>query len=161
MKMINFSKHSGVFRLENKEFLKTSIDKAWEYFSSPLNLKEITPPHMGFDITSPHEAKMYEGQIITYKVSPLKGFKTNWVTEITHIKELEYFIDEQRFGPYTLWHHKHSFREVENGVEMVDVVNYKIPAFFLSDIVNRLIVKRKLLQIFTYRSNKLKELFKD
>ena len=157
--MISFSIHSAVFRLETREFIPISLDKAWEFFSSPANLKNITPPNMGFNITSPVEAKMYPGQIITYKVSPFPLLKTNWVTEITQVKEYDYFVDEQRFGPYTLWHHRHSFKQVDNGIEMLDVVHYKIPAWFLSKIVNQLFVKRKLLQIFTYRSKKLQEIF--
>jgi len=114
---------------------------------------------MGFVITSPKEEITNAGQIITYKVSPVGRIKTNWVSEITHVKEKEYFIDQQRFGPYSFWHHKHEFKEVEGGVEMIDVVHYKIPAWLLAGIVNRLLVKPKLRQIFTYRSKKLIELF--
>ncbi len=157
--MINFSKNSGVFRLETKQFLPITLDMAWNFFSSPANLSKITPPGMGFVITSPEEGRTYAGQIITYKVSPIGRIKTNWVSEITHVKEKEYFIDQQRFGPYSFWHHKHHFLEVEGGVEMTDVIHYKIPAWFLSGIVNRLLVKPKLRQIFTYRSKKLIELF--
>ena len=114
---------------------------------------------MGFEITDFDGKKMYAGQIIQYKVSPLLGLKLSWTTEITVVKENSYFIDEQRFGPYALWHHKHFFKAIDGGVEMTDVVHYKVPMGFLGDIANVLFVKKKLNEIFDYRTQKLTELF--
>lgn len=96
-----------VYRLHKKQNLPISIDKAWEFLSSPINLKTITPDYMNFDILSEEDRPMYAGQIVQYIVTPILGIKTKWVTEITHVKDKEYFVDEQRFGPYSLWHHKH------------------------------------------------------
>ncbi|MGZ3927364.1 MAG: SRPBCC family protein, partial [Mucilaginibacter sp.] len=106
--------------------LPTTLDKAWDFFSSPSNLSKITPPEMNFIVTSDNraQAKMYPGMIITYKVSPLLGIKMNWMTEITQVREMEYFVDEQRFGPYALWHHQHHFKKVEGGVLMTDILDY-------------------------------------
>lgn len=139
--------------------LPISIQEAWDFFSSPKNLSKITPKHMGFIITNQPSETMFEGQIITYKVSPLLGIKINWMTEITTVKDNEYFIDEQRFGPYSLWHHRHHFYEIDGGIKMIDEVNYKLPFRFLGSIAHRLFVRKKLKSIFEYREKVLIEMF--
>jgi len=144
--------YQKLYRLETKQVLPISMEEAWDFFSSPDNLKEITPDHMGFDITSPAQKKMYPGMLITYRVSPLLGIKMRWCTEITQVKENQYFIDEQRFGPYKMWHHQHHFKAVEGGVEMKDIVHYGIPLGFLGRIANSLFVKSQLRDIFEYRA---------
>ena len=157
--MINITKHSGIYTLKVKQNLKMSLDDAWNYFSNPSNLSEITPAKMGFNITSEKSDFMYVGQIISYKVSPLLGLKMNWVTEITHISDKSFFVDEQRFGPYALWHHKHFIRPIEGGVEMEDIVDYKLPFGLLGRLAHPILVKPKLKEIFDYRHKKLIELF--
>ena len=134
-------------------------EKAWEFLSSPKNLKTITPEYMSFDILSGADRPMFAGQIIQYIVTPLLGIKTKWVTEITHVVEGEYFVDEQRFGPYALWHHKHFIKEIPGGVEMEDIIDYKVPMGILGQLVHPFIVKPKLNEIFEYRRKKLIELF--
>jgi len=137
-----------------------SIEAAWEFFSNPANLQVITPPKMGFRIISTnHGDRMYAGQIIEYKVKPLFGIALYWMTEITHVDSRKYFIDEQRFGPYTLWHHQHHFKEIPGGVEMTDIVNYRMPLGFLGRAVNQVMVKDQLRSIFDFRSAKVEELF--
>jgi len=143
---------SRVYSLETKQVLPISLKEAWEFFSSPKNLQKITPPHMGFQIISKHHGdKMYAGQIIEYNVKPLFGIPLYWMTEITHVVDQKYFVDEQRFGPYSLWHHQHHFKEVAEGVEMSDIVHYKLPFWFLGDIAQGLFVKKQLEGIFKYR----------
>lgn len=140
--------------------IPVSAEKAWEFFSSPANLETITPAGMGFRIISRHHGdKMYAGQLIEYKVKPLLGIPVYWMTEITQVKEPEYFIDEQRYGPYRLWHHQHHFRQIPGGVEMTDIVHYKIPLGFIGRLINRLVVRKKLEQIFSYRFRKVEERF--
>ena len=136
-----------------------SAQKAWEFLSNPNNLAEITPKYMNFKILSGADRSIFAGQIIQYKVSPLFGLKLNWMTVITAVKDKSYFIDEQRFGPYALWHHKHKFREVDGGVENLDLVHYAIPFGIFGRIAHWLFVKKKLTQIFDYRNKKLAELF--
>lgn len=147
------------YRLSKVQKLPISLDEAWDFFSSPLNLKEITPPYMGFDVTSPYTGKMYPGLIITYKVKPVLGIPLNWMTEITHVKDRTYFVDEQRFGPYSLWHHQHHFKAIDGGVEMIDEVNYKLPFGFLGTIAKHLFVAKQLEAIFDYRCKVLEERF--
>jgi ligand-binding SRPBCC domain-containing protein len=143
---------SKVYSLKTVQVLKTSIDEAWDFFSSPKNLQKITPEHLGFKIVSQHHGeKMYAGQLIEYKVSPILGIPLYWMTEITHVEDKKFFVDEQRFGPYSFWHHQHHFRETAEGVEMTDIVHYKIPFGFLGDIANTLMVKQQLNQIFKHR----------
>ena len=143
---------SKVYSLKTVQVLKTNIDEAWDFFSSPKNLQKITPDHLGFKIISQHHGeKMYAGQLIEYKVSPILGIPLYWMTEITHVEDKKFFVDEQRFGPYSFWHHQHHFRETVEGVEMTDIVHYKIPFGFLGDIANTLMVKRQLNQIFQHR----------
>lgn len=157
--MITFKYHSGIYTLEVSQFIKAGLDETWTFFSSPGNLSKITPAHMGFQITSGAPGKMHAGQIITYNVSPFAGLKSNWVTEITHVADKEFFVDEQRFGPYRMWHHEHIFHATDTGVMMTDRVSYKLPMGILGRFAHFLFVQRKLRQIFEYRELIIKELF--
>ncbi len=148
-----------IFTKHTKQNLPITLEKAWEFLSDPKNLKVITPDYMGFNILSGADRPMFPGQIIQYIVTPIAGIKTKWVTEITHVKHLEYFVDEQRFGPYSLWHHKHFIKEIEGGVEMEDIIDYKLPMGFLGELVQPFLVAPKLEEIFDYRRKKLTELF--
>src|SRR4051812_9568981 len=118
---------SKVYSFVTNQQLKISVDEAWNYFSNPANLQAITPSHLGFRILSAESDKMYAGQIIEYKVQPVMNIPLYWMTEITHVEEKKYFIDEQRFGPYSFWHHQHHFEENEHGVMMKDIIHYKLP----------------------------------
>lgn len=140
--------------------LPISIEMAWDFFSDPRNLKVITPQYMSFDITSEfYQEKMYAGQIITYNVTPLLNISMSWMTEITQVKDQQFFIDEQRVGPYKIWHHQHHFKSIEGGVEMTDIVNYVVPMGFLGRLVEPFLVRGKLKEIFNYREKKMEELF--
>lgn len=151
---------SSVYTLSTLQKMPITLEKAWDFFSRPDNLKDITPSHMGFVIKSKHHGeKMYAGQIIEYTVKPLFGIPLYWMTEITHVADHQYFVDEQRFGPYTLWHHQHHFKAIPGGVEMRDIVHYKLPLWWLGDIANALFVKKQLQGIFDYRTKKVTELF--
>ncbi len=142
-----------------KQFVKTDLQTCWDFFSSPANLKRITPSYMGFDVKTEVPAQMYEGLIIAYTVKPLLGIPVEWVTEITHVKDKSFFVDEQRKGPYTMWHHEHHFKEVDGGVEMTDIVSYIIPLGFLGKIVQPFLVQPKLEEIFAYRFKIVEEVF--
>lgn len=148
-----------IYRLETIQNLPISQSEAWDFLSDPKNLKRITPDYMGFKIVSGAAERMFAGQIIQYVVTPLLNIPTTWVTEITHVEEGNYFVDEQRFGPYDLWHHKHFIKPIEKGVEMIDIVDYKIPFRVLGRIAHPLIVAPKLKEIFEYRKKALIELF--
>jgi len=148
-----------IYTLHKTQNLPISVEEAWAFLSSPKNLKTITPDYMSFDILSGAARPMFPGQIIQYIVTPVLGIKTKWVTEITHVKDREYFVDEQRFGPYALWHHKHFIKEIEGGVEMEDIIDYKVPMGILGQLVHPILVKPKLEEIFKYRTKKLEELF--
>jgi ligand-binding SRPBCC domain-containing protein len=143
---------SKVYSIKTVQKIPISLDQAWEFFSRPDNLKDITPANLGFNIISKHHGeKMYPGQIIEYTVKPILGLPLYWMTEITHVEDKKYFVDEQRFGPYSLWHHQHHFKEIAGGVEMTDIVHYKLPLWFLGDIAWLLLVKTQLKQIFDHR----------
>ena len=148
------------YQLIKTQKLPVTINQIWDFISSPVNLKEITPEHMGFIVTSKSSTeKMYPGMIITYKVSPLLGIKLNWMTEITHVKDLEYFVDEQRIGPYKMWHHQHKIEAIEGGVFMTDIVTYQPPMGLLGAIANSILIKKQLQQIFDYRTIALEKRF--
>ncbi|MFW6019365.1 MAG: SRPBCC family protein, partial [Bacteroidales bacterium] len=125
-------------QINRKQVLPVGLQQAWEFFANPANLKTITPDYMGFDIISEPQSKMYEGMIITYKVSPMLNIPLNWMTEITHVHQPFYFVDEQRIGPYKIWHHQHHFREVEGGTEIIDQVDYQLPLGPLGKLANML-----------------------
>lgn len=139
------------YRLLTKQTLPISLDQAWNFFSNPNNLREITPPELNMRIRTETDGRIYNGMIIEYDVTPLLGFRFKWLTEIKHLNAPQMFVDEQRFGPYQFWYHQHFFQEVEGGVEVTDLVHYRIPFAFLSPLINRLVVEGKLSQIFNYR----------
>jgi len=148
-----------VYRLETQQLLPIDLPTAWEFFSDPRNLSRITPPDMRFTILSGAERRMYAGQIIQYFVSPFPWLRLRWVTEISHVVPGSHFVDEQRFGPYALWHHKHFFEEVPGGVLMTDIVDYKLPMGFLGRLLHPIMVKPRVQGIFDYRRQVLNDLF--
>lgn len=149
-----------LYTLTRKQILPISLREAWEFFSTPRNLSKITPGHMGFKIQYlSGSEKTYAGQIIRYRVQVVPGITVNWVTEITHVQEPDYFVDEQRFGPYALWHHQHRFKAVAGGVEMTDEVNYAIPLGPLGRLVHWLFVGREVNRIFEHRFTVLEGYF--
>lgn len=161
-KRINFSKHSGIYTLTTEQLLHVPIEKAWDFFSSPSNLQKITPSHMGFTITSAVDKKAYAGQIITYKIGLLPGVKSSWVTEITQVKDNQFFIDEQRFGPYSMWHHEHWFESTTDGKTLMkDKISYKIPLGPLGHLAQVIFIKKQLASIFSYRYATLEKLFNE
>ncbi len=152
----------GFYQFKRTQMINRPVEQIWEFISSPKNLKLITPDYMGFDIISDDiPDKMYEGMIVSYKVSPLLGIKTTWVTEITHLKENSYFVDEQRVGPYKIWHHQHILEPKAGGTLMTDIVSYQPPMGLLGNIANSLVIRGKLNEIFDFRTNVLSEIFKD
>lgn len=159
----NLEKSMKAYHLKFSQRLPITLPEAWDFFSSPMNLAKITPTDMAFTVTSelPADGKMYPGMIITYKVSPMAGIKLNWMTEITQVEDQQYFIDEQRFGPYKFWHHQHHFKEIPGGVEMNDILTYGLPVGIFGNIANSVFVAGKLQQIFDFRKKKVNELFGD
>ncbi|MBU6340264.1 MAG: SRPBCC family protein [Bacteroidetes bacterium] len=151
----------AVYTLQRTQQLPITLDQAWEFFSAPHNLKTITPPHLGFVVHSDPAflQEMYAGQIITYTVRPLLGIPLFWMTEITHVEKGRFFVDEQRVGPYAIWHHQHHFKSIPGGVEMVDLVHYKVPLGWMGNLANFLFVRRMLNQIFDFRYHTLQQLF--
>ena len=148
-----------IYSLHKTQKLPISLDEAWGFLSNPKNLKIITPDYMSFNIISKIDRPLYIGQIIQYIVTPLLGIKTKWVSEITHIQEKKYFVDEQMYGPYSLWHHKHFIKEINGGVELEDIIDYKVPLGIIGQLIHPILVKPKLEEIFSYRQKKLIELF--
>lgn len=148
-----------LYTIHRKQKLPITLQEAWDFISDPKNLAVITPDTMGFKTLSGDDRKMFPGQIIHYTITPVLGIRLQWVTEITHVADKSFFVDEQRYGPYNFWHHKHFLKEIEGGVEMEDVVHYKLPMGFLGRLAHPLLVKPKLEEIFDYRKEKLIELF--
>tara|TARA_Y100000589_G_scaffold50804_1_gene42331 strand:- start:993 stop:1454 length:462 start_codon:yes stop_codon:yes gene_type:complete len=147
-------------QIHREQLVKTDINTLWDFMSSPKNLETITPESMMFKITSKNkDEKMYPGMIITYIVSPLLKIKLTWMTEITQVKEKSFFIDEQRLGPYTMWHHQHIFKQTEEGILMKDIITYIPPFGIIGKIANFLFIKNKVNQIFNYRNKKIDSLF--
>lgn len=150
---------SKVHHLQSTQKIPVSIEEAWQFFSNPANLFTLTPPHLNLKFTNQlYGGEMYPGQVITYKVKPLLGIPLFWMTEITHVDKYRFFVDEQRKGPYSLWHHQHHFKLIEGGVEMTDIVHYALPFGPLGSIAHAVLVKKELQQIFTYRFQKITEI---
>lgn len=157
---INITKQSGIYTLTSEQILPISLEKAWDFFTIPTNLDKITPKEMDFKITNNPPSKTYKGQIITYKIGILPLIKSNWITEITHLVDHQFFVDEQRFGPYAMWHHEHHFEEIEAGkVKMTDIVNFKMPFGIFGDLFGGALVKNKVRFIFEGRFTILEKYF--
>jgi ligand-binding SRPBCC domain-containing protein len=149
------------YLVKTEQAIPISLDEAWDFFSSPANLEKITPKKMNLVVTSVYSGddKIYPGMIITYKVSPVLGIKMNWMTEITHVKQGAYFADEQRFGPFALWHHQHHFKTIKGGVLMTDILNYAIPYGVIGRFINTVLVAKQIKKIFNYREKAIVGLF--
>ena len=145
--------------LHREQVITGSIETVWAYFSNPNNLNPITPPDMNFEITAGGDLKMYEGQIIEYRVEFLRGIKSLWLTEIAYVRDLQYFVDEQRVGPYHFWYHEHRFEKAGNGVKMTDHVIFIPPYGLLGDLVTSIWIRGKLEHIFDFRFQKINEIF--
>ena len=143
--------------LETTQKLPIPPAEAWDFFADAGNLARITPPSLGFEVTSKLPERMYAGMLITYRVRPLFGVPVRWVTEITHVDEPRLFVDEQRFGPYRFWHHQHHFRALAGGVEVRDVVHYALPRG--GALARPLLVEPRLREIFRYRGEVLERTF--
>lgn len=151
---------SKIYSIKTVQKIPISLDQAWEFFSCHDNLKEITPANLGFTVISKQQGRViYPGQIIEYTIRPFLGIPLYWMTEITHVEDKKYFVDEQRSGPYSLWHHQHHFNEIEGGVEMTDLVHYKIPFWILGDMAQVIMVKAQLKRVFDFRFTVVEERF--
>jgi ligand-binding SRPBCC domain-containing protein len=136
------------------------LAEVWDFFSRPENLDKLTPGSVSFEILSPVAGvEMYPGMIIQYRISPFLGIKMDWVTEITQIRDQEFFIDDQRVGPYALWHHQHHFRTVEGGTEMQDVLHYQVPFGPIGSLADWLFVGRQVEEIFRFREEAIRQFF--
>lgn len=150
----------AIHTLETRQVVKTSLEQAWEFFSAPGNLARITPPELGFKVLSPPAERIFAGMMIEYKVSPLFNLPMTWLTEITHVREGSFFVDEQRVGPYAVWHHEHHFRELGPGlVEVHDRVTYVPPLGVLGELVHPWLIKPQLDKIFAFRETAVAEAF--
>jgi ligand-binding SRPBCC domain-containing protein len=158
---IQIIKHKGgLYTLYAKQTVDKEIDFLWDFFSKPRNLNKLTPEDVQFKIISGESDDFYEGKIISYKIKPFKLVALNWVTEISQVKEGSYFIDNQIFGPYKMWHHEHHFKRNDNGTtEIIDKVKYKVPFYILGKLIHKIFIRRKLFNIFMFRQKKINELF--
>jgi ligand-binding SRPBCC domain-containing protein len=150
----------AVYSIKTIQKIPISLNDAWDFFSHPKNLAKMTPEKLNLKFVNElYGDEMYAGQVMEYKVKPILGIPMYWMTEITHVQPKQFFVDEQRFGPYRMWHHQHHFKEMPGGVEMTDLIHYKIPGWFLGDAANSLFVRNQLKNIFTFRFQKVEELF--
>jgi ligand-binding SRPBCC domain-containing protein len=150
----------AVYSIKAIQKIPISVNEAWEFFSNPKNLAKMTPEKLNLKFVNElYGDEMYAGQVMEYKVKPILGIPMYWMTEITHVQSKQFFVDEQRFGPYSMWHHQHHFKTLNGGVEMTDLIHYKIPGWFLGDMANSLFVRKQLKNIFSYRFQKVEELF--
>ncbi len=145
--------------LHREQIIPAPRAEVWAYFCDPKNLNEITPPDMNFEILTGGDIQMYEGQLIEYRVEFIRGVRSLWLTEIVHVCPREYFVDEQRIGPYRFWYHEHRFEECVTGTRMSDQVTYAVPFGWLGDLLNTLWIGKRLQKIFDFRRQKIIALF--
>ncbi len=156
---MQFQKHSGLYTLTTQQVIPATMDVVWKFFSNPGNLNKLTPGDVGFNITSAPTEHMYAGQIITYRIKLFPLCSVNWVTEITQVEYRHFFIDEQRFGPYAMWHHEHVFEAAANGVLMTDRITFKLPYGIFGRMAYPIFIKKKLTNIFKFRRDSVDAFF--
>ena len=145
--------------LHREQIILAPRQQIWEYFCDPCNLNEMTPPDMNFEIITQNLPRMYAGQLIEYRVEFIRGLRSRWLTEIAHVREQEYFVDEQRSGPYQFWYHEHTFQIVPGGTFMIDNVTYSIGFGALGDVLNAVWIGARLKSIFDFRVQMIKQIF--
>lgn len=147
--------------LHSSQIIHANIERAWDFFSDPRNLSQITPPELGFEVLSDLPERIHSGMMIEYRVRPLLGIPVRWLTEITHVEDGKRFVDEQRIGPYRIWHHEHHFKALDNGrVEITDCVTYVLPFGPLGNLAHPVLVKPQLAKIFAFREQAVNEIFR-
>jgi ligand-binding SRPBCC domain-containing protein len=152
----------AIFRLCKNTEIAAPLAEVWDFFARPENLDRLTPPELSFHIITPNLAAMYSGQLIEYKIKLLPFVRVKWLTEIKHVKEGEYFVDEQRFGPYKFWYHEHRFVQLADGrVHMQDQVSYDVGLGWIGVMINAMMIRRRLAYIFDYRQRLVEEIFKE
>jgi ligand-binding SRPBCC domain-containing protein len=140
--------------------LPMTLQTAWDFFADPANLNEVTPPEMRFQTQGGDPGPVHEGQLLWHRVKLGPLVYRTWVTRIEVVREREYFIDDQPFGPFKLWHHRHSFRPIgDNEVEVTDTVRYALPFWPLGELAHGLLVAPKLKAMFDYRRSALERMF--
>ena len=158
---VQIIKHAGgLYTLYAKQTVTKEIDLLWDFFRKPRNLNKLTPKDVEFKITSGKSDDFYGGKIISYKIKPFKMINFNWVTEISQVKEGSYFVDNQIFGPYKMWHHEHHFKSNSDGTtDIIDIVKYKVPFYILGKLMHKIFIRKKLFKIFMFRQKKINDLF--
>ena len=147
--------------LQSSQIISASLERAWDFFSDPRNLSRITPPHLDFKVLTALPERIHPGMMIEYRVRPLLGIPVRWLTEITHVEQGKFFVDEQRIGPYRIWHHEHHFKPLDSGrIEMMDKVTYVLPFGPIGNLVHPFIVKPQLAKIFAFREKVVNEIFR-
>lgn len=145
--------------IHRTQTLPVSLEKAWQFFSSPFNLPSIIPPWLKLTVTNGVSDQMFPGMIIRYRVTPLLSVSVTWISEITHMDPMHYFVDEQRFGPYRFWHHHHHFQPAKGGIEMTDTVHYSMKYGPLGGLMHAFLIRKRLEAIFDFRQRTLTHLF--
>lgn len=149
-----------IYQFKTEQWLPISVQEAWRFFSSPMNLSLITPPELQLKVlTKMNETSIYNGMMIDYTVKPIMNIPLKWKTRIGEVKEGKHFMDKQLKGPYKLWEHSHMFQEQDGGVLMTDIVNYQLPFGLIGRIAHRLFVRSKIVHIFDYRKKILNQMF--
>ena len=158
---VQIIKHAGgLYTLYAKQTVAKEIDLLWNFFRKPRNLDKLTPEDVEFKIISGKSDDFYSGKIISYKIKPFKMINFNWVTEISQVKEGSYFVDNQIFGPYKMWHHEHHFKSNSDGTtDIIDIVKYKVPFYILGKLMHKIFIRKKLFKIFMFRQKKINDLF--
>jgi ligand-binding SRPBCC domain-containing protein len=148
-----------LYRIQRIQTLPISLEESWHFFASPLNLPKITPPWLNLKVIEKVSPRMYPGMIISYRVKPFLGIPLTWITEITHVDAPNYFVDEQRLGPYRFWQHQHHFRQIKDGVEITDAVNYALKFGIFGRLIHAVMIKKTLEKIFDFRQKRLDQIF--
>jgi ligand-binding SRPBCC domain-containing protein len=147
-------------RIEQRQFLpRTSLDEVWEFLANPRTVAAVSPPDLGLRVTSEPPVRVYPGLIVTYDLEVLPRVRWHWVTEVTHIREGRLLVDEQRFGPFRMWHHEHHLAAHDGGVEVRDLITYALPLGPLGVLADLVLVSHRLERTFAFRRRVLAQRF--
>lgn len=142
---------------EKLQWVSTSLEQTFEFFSSTKNLEKITPSTLSFHVLKQSTEKIEAGTLIDYRLK-IHGIPAKWQTQITEWNPPHKFTDFQNKGPYNYWHHQHLFYSVQGGTLIIDRVEYEVPFGLLGRMTAGGFVSSDVEKIFNFRTSTLSDL---
>jgi uncharacterized protein len=147
------------FILTAEQWVNRPTSELFSFFSREENLEMLTPPFLGFKVLGKNTPEIEEGTLIRYRLR-VHGIPIGWTTRIEEWTPGARFIDRQLKGPYSLWHHTHTFEASGDGTLMKDRVRFRLPLGLVGKLFGGWLVKKDVTAIFQFRRQTIEALFR-